>query len=67
MEQKKLYLSKKDKKLAGICGGIAEYANMDATVIRLLFIAAAVFTAFIPVTIGYLVCACIIPTNPLEM
>lgn len=38
MEQKKLYRSTRDRKLAGVCGGIAEYFNMDSTLIRLLFV-----------------------------
>jgi phage shock protein C len=41
MEQKKLYRSKTNRMLAGVCGGLAEYFNMDPTVVRLL---AVVFT-----------------------
>ena len=32
MEGKKLYKSSTDKKIAGVCGGIAEYFNIDSTV-----------------------------------
>ena len=32
---KKLYRSKKDKKIAGVCGGIAEYFDVDPTLVRL--------------------------------
>ncbi len=35
---KKLFLSKTDKKLLGVCGGIAEYFEVDSTVIRAGFI-----------------------------
>ena len=35
MNGKKLYKSATDKKIAGVCGGIAEYFNVDATLIRL--------------------------------
>lgn len=35
MNQKKLYKSSVDKKLCGVCGGIAEYLNVDSTIIRL--------------------------------
>ena len=38
MSKKKLYKSTRDKKLAGICGGLAEYLNMDSTVVRLIFV-----------------------------
>lgn len=34
--QKKLYKSDTDKKLCGVCGGIAEYFNVDSTLIRLI-------------------------------
>lgn len=37
MEQKRLYLSD-DKKIGGVCGGIAEYFNIDPTIVRLLWI-----------------------------
>ena len=35
---KRLYRSKKEKKIAGVCGGIADYLNVDPTIIRLLWI-----------------------------
>ncbi len=35
---KKLYKSRTDKKLCGVCGGIAEYFDIDATVVRLLWV-----------------------------
>ena len=35
-EIKKLYLSDKDRKIAGVCGGIGEYFGIDSTVIRIL-------------------------------
>ena len=38
MRDKKLYRSNTDKKIFGVCGGIAEYLNIDSTIIRLLWI-----------------------------
>jgi phage shock protein PspC (stress-responsive transcriptional regulator) len=38
MNQKKLYKSTQDKKLCGVCGGIAEYFDVDSTVIRLAWV-----------------------------
>jgi phage shock protein C len=35
---KKFYLSDTDKKIGGVCGGLAEYFNVDSTFIRLLFV-----------------------------
>ena len=60
--QKKLYRSVTDKKLAGVCGGIAKYLNMDATVIRVLWAIISLF-AFIGIA-AYIVCAFIIPEEP---
>ncbi|HAX52340.1 PspC domain-containing protein [Muricomes intestini] len=38
MEPKKLYRSRTDRMICGVCGGIAEYFNIDATIVRLLFV-----------------------------
>ena len=40
---KKLYRSRKDRWLAGICGGIAEYFALDPTLIRVLFVLFSLF------------------------
>jgi len=39
---RKLYRSRKDRKLAGVCGGVGEYMNVDPTVVRVLFVVLAV-------------------------
>jgi phage shock protein C len=41
-QTRKLYRSRTDRKLAGVCGGLAQYFNLDATLIRVLFIVLAV-------------------------
>ncbi|HMD90366.1 MAG TPA: PspC domain-containing protein [Anaerolineaceae bacterium] len=38
METRKLYRSRSDKMLAGVCSGLARYLNLDTTVVRLLFV-----------------------------
>ena len=44
MEQvRKLHRSRKDKKIAGVAGGLAEYFNVDPTLIRILFVVLAIF------------------------
>ena len=40
---KKLYRSKKDRMIAGVCGGLAEYFHVDSTLVRLLFVATVMF------------------------
>ena len=39
---RKLYRSKTDRKVAGVCGGLAQYFNIDPTLIRVLFVVLAV-------------------------
>jgi phage shock protein PspC (stress-responsive transcriptional regulator) len=39
---RKLYRSKNDRKLSGVCGGLGEYTGVDANVVRVLFIVLAV-------------------------
>ena len=41
---KQLYRSTTDRKVAGVCGGIAEYFDMDPTVVRLIFAAVSIFS-----------------------
>lgn len=38
---KKLYKSRTDKKLCGVCGGIAEYLEVDSTIVRLITVIVA--------------------------
>ena len=60
--EKRLYKSKKNKMLAGVCGGIAEYFNLDPTLVRLgLIVFCALGGSGI---IAYIIAAIIIPQNP---
>ena len=63
---KKLYLSTDDKKIFGVCGGIAEYFNADATVVRLAFVFITIITGVFPGILGYLIAAVVIPKKPQE-
>ena len=38
MDYKKLFKSRNDRKVAGVCGGIAEYIDIDSTLIRLVWV-----------------------------
>ena len=64
--KKKLYLSDTDKKIAGVCGGIAEYFEVDSTLIRLVWVLITIFTAFFTGTIAYIIAALVIPHRPIE-
>ena len=58
---KKLYRSVSDKKIAGVCGGLADYLNMDPTVIRVVW---ALLSFWGPGLLAYIVCALVIPEKP---
>jgi phage shock protein C len=59
-----LYLSSTDKKLAGVCGGIAEYMELDPTIVRLLAVVLALITAVLPFCLAYIIAWMIIPHKP---
>lgn len=59
---KKLYRSKTDRKLVGVCGGIAEYFGIDATLVRAIWAIASIFAA--AGIIAYIACAFLIPEKP---
>jgi len=61
---KRLYRSTNDKMLAGVAGGLAEYFNIDPTVVRLLFVLLALVTAVFPVLLAYIIMSVIVPKNP---
>jgi phage shock protein C len=42
-EPRKLYRSRSQRMIAGVCGGLADYFNVDATLVRVLFLLLAVF------------------------
>lgn len=63
---KKLYLSNTDKKLCGVCGGLAEYFNIDSTLVRLIVIVLALLTHILPMLIVYVVAAFVIPKHPVH-
>jgi phage shock protein C len=56
---KKLYRSKKERIIAGVCGGIAEYAEIDVTLIRLIWALSVLFGGF--GILAYLIAWVIIP------
>lgn len=58
---KKLYRSAKNRKIAGVCGGLGEYFNIDPTVIRIIYVVVALTTFMLPAAFAYVVGIVIIP------
>ena len=61
MADKKLVRSA-DKKIAGVCGGLAEYFGMDASIVRIIWLLATIFTAFAGVLI-YIILMLVMPVQ----
>jgi len=62
MDEKRLYKSATDKKIDGVCAGIAEYFDWDPTVVRLVWAVGTVFAG--AGLIAYIVAAIVMPRKP---
>lgn len=63
MTGKKLYRSRTDVKISGVCGGIAEYLGIDSTIVRVLWVLGSFMTALMLGLLLYVVCVFIIPED----
>jgi phage shock protein C len=61
---KKLVRSQSNKMIGGICGGLADYFDMDVSLLRLLFVAFTLLTALFPFAIFYIVAWIVVPAEP---
>jgi len=59
---KRLYRSGKEKILGGVCGGLAEYFNVDPTIVRFLWV--LFILGFGTGLLAYIIAWIIIPKNP---
>ena len=62
--EKKLYRNTQSKMIAGVCSGLAEYINVDPTIIRVVWALIALSGAGL---LAYLACALIIPEKPSDI
>ncbi len=65
--KKKLYKSNRDRMLAGVLGGFAEYIGVDSTLVRLIYALISLFSAGFPGLLFYIICALIIPDEPFDV
>ncbi len=63
MQTRKLYRSRTDRMIGGVCGGMAEYFGIDPTLVRLAFVAAALLGG--PGLLIYLILWIVTPENPI--
>lgn len=66
MEPKKLYRSSRNKMIAGVCAGLADYLGIDATVARVLYAIASICTAFAGLLV-YIILIFIIPSDEFKL
>ena len=62
---KKLQRSSKQRMIAGVCGGLAEYFDIDVNIMRLLFVAISLLSVLFPMLIFYIIAWIIVPEQPL--
>jgi phage shock protein C len=62
MTGKRLYRSRTDKKIAGVCGGLAVYAGIDPVIPRLVWVVFALAAG--TGLLAYLICWLVIPQEP---
>lgn len=58
---KRLVLNQRDKKLAGLCAGLADYFEVDVTIVRLIVLTMIIMTGVVPGVLLYLIAAAITP------
>jgi len=58
---KRLYRSASQKMLGGVCGGLAEYFDIDVSLVRLIFVGLGLVTAVLPMTLFYLIAWIVVP------
>jgi phage shock protein C len=63
--RRRMMRSALDQKLAGVCGGMADYFEMDSTLMRLLWVLITFFTGIVPGIVVYVVAWMIMPLAPL--
>lgn len=61
---KQLFRSNTDKQIAGVCGGFAEYADIDSNLVRAIYVLLTLFSGLVPGLLAYLVLALVIPVKP---
>ena len=60
---KRLKRSNKERMIAGVCGGIAEYFDVDPTVVRIAYVLVSVFSIAFPGILAYIILWAIIPRS----
>lgn len=60
---KRLYRTQYDRKIAGVCGGLARYFNIDPTIVRVITVVLFFISTIIPVVLAYIVAIFVMPNE----
>jgi len=63
--EKRLYRSRDDRMIGGVCAGLGKYLNFDPTVVRLIFVLGAFF-GLGSLVVVYLILLLVIPEEPMD-
>lgn len=64
--RKRLVRPRADRKIAGVCAGLAEYFDLDITLVRVLWLIVTFFSGIIPGLVGYVVAWIVMPEEPVH-
>jgi len=62
--RKRLVRPRQGRKIAGVCAGLAEYFDLDITLVRVLWLVVTFFSALVPGLIAYFVAWIVMPEEP---
>lgn len=62
-QPKRLYRSRKDRMIAGVCGGLAEYFNIDPVIVRVIAVL-LLLPGGVPGFVPYIILWILVPENP---
>ncbi len=60
---KKLIRLEDQKMIGGVCAGLADYMDLDISLVRLLFVAVCIMSAIVPMTLFYIIAWIVIPAG----
>lgn len=61
---KRIYRSRNERQLAGVCGGLAIYFDVDPSIIRVAWVIISLISTAVPGLLVYIICAIVIPEEP---
>jgi phage shock protein C len=61
---RRLYRSRTERMLGGVCGGLAKYMNADPTIVRVVYVVVSILSVAFPGILAYLILLLVVPLEP---